>query len=630
MTQPQKQKFSSAPVNPEWFAPIEPYGFQWEVYKTSVDYMKNVPDPGFIYCSVSAGKSLMMAMIAKHCQQMAIQKNKQQLRILCMARTGELVDQNAEQMKDIGVVCSIYSQSVGLKSVKYPVVVGSEGSVCRALNTKFKNLSFDFILWDECHTIPFDDPESQAMKIIDHFHAKNPALRVIGYTGSPFRGVEAIKGAYWKNEIYRMDMWGLVELGFVCPPIFGFGHDDIRYNLDDITPSGIDGTEDFDRAQLNEMQKRILADGTTTQKIMLEVMDLTKNRNCVLITCAGSKHIAECVKVLPEGSYATITEKTRYKERKLIKDGCNNGTIKYVLQIGCWTTGVNIPPIDTIVILRKIGSLTLLTQLIGRGIRKLKQFHIDLGMRKQDCAVLDYSETMESLGEMFNDPILESAQLEKSKKEQSTIECRRCNAINSSFARRCMGKDLSPVKLPRLAPDYRGRVIHGSRLKIKEPDGRCGFFWSSKKCEACGTENDKVARSCRRCDAVLIDPNDKLIGKHYSDKDFQAVVKSQIVLSKDKQKIIAYYHLESGVTAKEIYEPSSREKWKHGKWAEFFSEHMPRAYAAARGLNNYTPAIKLASHFAMFNMPVQITHRVNEKGFDIIHRKVFNSGRTVG
>lgn len=632
MTPPPKKTYSSKPINPDWYLPVTPYPFQWEVYRESVNYIKNISDPGFIYCSVSAGKSLMMAMISKHVQQKAEESGKKQLRILCMARTGELVEQNSEQMWDIGCRNSIFSQSVGIKSTKYPVVVGSEGSVCRALDKQFKDVVFDIILWDECHTVPTDDPESQAMKIINNFHAKNPKLRVIGYTGSPFRGVEAIKGKYWKNEIYRMDMWGLVELGFVCTPIFGFGHDDVRYNLDDIKPSGIDGTDDFDKAQLNEMQKRILADGTTTQKIMLEVMDLTKNRNCVLITCAGSKHIAECVKVLPEGTYATITEKTKYKERKLIKEGCNNGTIKYVLQIGCWTTGVNIPPIDTIVILRKIGSLTLLTQLIGRGIRKLKQFHIDLGMTKDNCAVMDYSETMESLGELFNDPILESAQLEKAKKDHDTIECgrERCRAVNSAHARRCLGKDLSPKPIGKLAPDPRGKVLRDKLLYIVEPDGRCGMFWGSPKiCPKCTTPNDKVARSCRRCDHMLIDPNANLTNKHYTDDDWQTVVSGRIILSKDKQKIIAQYQLESGVVAKEIHNPSAKESWMRAKWVAFFNEHMPRAYAVARGINNYTSAAALGGHLPMFNIPCKITHRVNEKGFDIIHRKQFLSGREV-
>jgi len=622
------KKHSSKPINQEWFAPVEPYPFQWEAYHETADYIRKESDPAFLYCSVSAGKSLMMAMVAKRAQQMAENTGRQQLRILCMARTGELVEQNSDQMWDINCRNSVFSQSVGLKSTKYPVVVGSEGSICRALDKQFKDISFDVILWDECHTVPTEEPESQAMKIIAHFKAKNPKLRVIGYTGSPFRGIQAIKGKFWKTEIYRMDMWDLVKLGFVVPPIFGFGHDDIKYNLDDIKPSGVDGTDDFTKDQMNEMQKRILADGTTTQKIMLEVIELTRDRNCVLITCAGSKHIAECVNALPEGfKYATINEKTKFKDRKAIKEGCNNGTIKFVFQIGCWTTGVNIPPIDTIVILRKIGSLTLLTQLIGRGIRKLKQIHKDLGMAKQDCLVLDYSETMDSLGQMFNDPILESAQLEKAKKEADTIICprERCGEINSSFARRCVGRDIGPTPVGKLAPDYRGKVIDGTMLRIKEPDGRCGYFWSSKTCEQCGTQNDKTARSCRRCDAILIDPNDKLNGKHYTDADWKPVLSHSIQLTKNREGLVIHYQLPNDEIAKEVFWPASSKPFvRQTFYDKFISKHLHMSWHnKTRGKN----AIALFAMKAIFDWPKSITHRINEKGESIIHRKQFSSGR---
>jgi len=619
----------SPPRNAEWFLPMQPYPFQWDAYFKTADYIRTSSEPGYLYCSVSAGKSLMMAMIAKRAQQMAEDQNKKQLMILCIARTGELVEQNAEQMWEIGVRNSIFSASVGIKSTKYPVIVGSEGTICRALHTELKNIVFDIILWDENHTVPADDEESQAMKIIAVFKERNPKLKVIGYTGSPFRGVQPIKGSYWKNEIYRMDMWDLVNLGFVVPPIFGFGHDDIKYQLDDIKPSGIDGTDDFSKEQLNEMQKRILADGTTTQKIMLEVIGLAKTRNCVLITCAGSKHIKECIQALPEGSYATITEKTTFKDRRAIKEGCNSGRIKYVLQIGCWTTGVNIPPIDTIVILRKIGSLTLLTQLIGRGIRNLKPAHIALGMVKTDCLVLDYSETMESLGEMFNDPMLESAQLQKAKKEHDLIECSRCNTMNSKFARRCMGKDLSPRPIGKLAPDPRGKVyIHQhTQLRIKEPDGRCGFFWSEKKCEACGTPNDKVARSCRRCDAVLIDPNDKLTGKHYTDDDYKPVLGFNMTLTKDRKGLLIFYQLPENETAKEVFFPTSDSPVARKIFYDkFISKHLHASWHnRMRGKN----AIQILAMKASFDVPSKITHRINEKGNSVIHRKVFLSGREV-
>jgi hypothetical protein len=336
---------------------------------------------------------------------------------------------------------------------------------------------------------------------------------------------------------------------------------------------------------------------------MLEVMALSKNRNCVLITCAGSKHIAECCEVLPENTYATITEKTTYKDRKKIKEGCESGAIKYVLQIGCWTVGVNIPPIDTIVILRKIGSLTLLTQLIGRGIRQLKPHHIERGLIKTDCLVLDYAGTMESIGHLFNDPLIEAAELTRAKGREEVITCPRCETVNSKFARRCIGKD----------------------RQGKEKDGRCGFFWSSKSCEKCGCENDQVARSCRECDAQLIDPNANLTGKHYVDADLKTVKSFSMVLSKNAASIVVRYQLDNDEIATEIFSPNSENQIaKRIFYAEFVNKHLHKSWHSK--LKGKT-ASQIVGMKAMFDAPIKITHRLNEKGRSVINRKVFASGR---
>lgn len=631
MTTKQKIEKTSA----EWFAPIDPYDFQWEIYRETINYIRNYDGPAYIYASVSAGKTLMMAMIAKHAQQMAELANKLQMPILCIARTGELVEQNADEMWGINARCSIFSASVGRKSTKYPTVVGSEGTVCRALDKELKynyetkkGFAPGILLWDECHQVGYDDENSQAMQIITELKRRNPALRIIGYTGSPWRGTEPIKGKFWKHQLYKIDMWELVKLGFVDPPIFGFGHDDVKYDYSSIEQRDKDGTEDFGKEQMAAMQKIATADHTRTQKIMQEVIELTRDRNCVLITCAGSKHIKECASMLPEGSYATITERTTYKDRKVIKEGCDTGKIKYVLQIGCWTVGVNIPPIDTIVILRRIGSLTLLTQLIGRGIRKLKQRHLDLGMLKKDCCVLDYSDTMEKLGELFNDPILEAAQKEKSVREGDELNCPRCEkygliTVNSSFARRCIGPDLKPNVAPRLAPDPRGMVT--GKLILKQPDGRCGFFWSSKPCPKCGIENDKVARSCRQCDHQLIDPNENLNGKHYTDDDYKPVLGHKFELTKNQEGLVITYQLPDNEVAVEVFHPKSdNQVAKRIYWNEFVKKHVTPAWQ-----NKFygRPARAVIGMKALIDWPKEITHRINDKGKSVIHRKRFNSGR---
>jgi len=669
------KKHSSKPINPEWYAPIKPRDKQWEAHaaacahiRDQIQLKKNKPDhvmePAFIYASVGFGKTILLAMIAKQAQMVAESRGKSQLKIIVMARTGDLIDQNAEKMWEIGARNSIYSASLKIKSLKYPVICGTEGTLFRSLHTQLGAVleedghvikpafKCDILLIDEAYQVNYDEPDCQYMQFIGEMQARNPNLIIIGYGGSLYRGTQPIIGQFWKHLIYSCSMWEAIEIGYCTPLLFGFGQGETEYKgLEDINPTGLDGTDDLSKEVMDRQNKIITEQKEVTHNILREVSEISKPRNCVLITCAGKKHIKQIADVLreiegdcceytelvQEGApdpvrYAIVTEATKALERKEIKRLCNIGNIKYVLQVGAWVVGVNIPMFDTIVILRKIGSRTLLEQLVGRGERWLEHWQTDMGFVKINNLVLDYAGTFEAMGEFFDDQFIQTAQAAKAKKEEAdTIVCgrERCGAINSAHARRCLGKDMAPAAIGRLAPDPRGRVI-GGILFVKEPDGRCGSFWGSPKiCPKCTTPNDKVARSCRRCDFMLIDPNANLTNKHYTDDDWQTVVSGRVILSKDKKKIIAQWQLESGVVAKEIYDPSAKEPWKRATWVKFFGDHMPRAYAIARGINNFTPAVSLGGHLAMFNVPQKITHRVNEKGFDIIHRKQFFSGREV-
>ena len=66
----------------------------------------------------------------------------------------------------------------------------------------------------------------------------------------------------------------------------------------------------------------------------------------------------------------------------------------------------------------------------------------------------------------------------KPKECTDVITCgrERCGAQNSPHARRCLGKDMRPDPVGRLAPDPRGRVIPGLPLFVVEPDGRAVRF----------------------------------------------------------------------------------------------------------------------------------------------------------
>lgn len=614
------------------FGPIDPRDYQWEAHHLSIEHFRDKETgthPAYIDASVGSGKTINIGMLAKHIS------DKGGV-VLVLARQGELIEQNAADAWLMDCHNSTFSASLGVKSTHYPVVMGTEGTVQRALYKQLADFRPNAILIDECHQMPWEDcldesPTTQYGKIIKEMQRRNPKLRIIGYTGSAFRGVDPIKGEFWKKELISIGTDYLCDRGFLVPQTFGFDHDGIGYNLDEYAPLSEDGTNDFTAAQLKAMEEQILKNPTSTQKIMREIMERTKDRNGVLITCAGKRHCEEAAAALPPGSYGIVTDATKKSERRQILEDAKKGAIKYVLQIGCLTTGVNVPPWDTIVILRRIGSLTLLIQLIGRGLRLLKDEHEALGMKKTDCLILDYSETMHTMGELYHNPILEEACLEEAKqKKRPLMECGVCHTMNSSTARRCMGPKRDSFTTLRFAGNfYDPYHIHQERLAPTKkkiftwsPDNRCENFYQSKVCQHCDTLNDTTARTCRCCKEFLIDPNDKLNNNAYRDSDFIKVIKMNIVATRDKKKIVVNYLLENGEKASEFFTLINAKKFQYTLWAQFVNDHVSSPAMKQKIMKMRLP-VELVNFAAAFETPTSLTHRKNDGGYDIIRHKRF-------
>lgn len=612
---------------------IEPRPYQWLVYEKTAEVIRKFgkqPKPSYVTASVGAGKTIMIAMIARRFQDMGWEG-------LVIARQGEIIEQDAEELWNLSVKNSLFSASLGRKAYAYPLIAGTEGTIINGLfdktaddGTVTKSLLSDFspryILVDECHQVNWQDiisehPETQYGVIMNELNRRCKAkygheVIVIGYTGSPFRGVESIKGAYWKHEIVNISTKYLVDLGFLVPTIFG-GQDieDLQYDLHEFASSDVDGVQDFTDSQLKEMQEEILKQGTLTQKIMLKVMELTRDRLGVLITCAGKKHCKEAAKYLPEGSYSIVTEDMGQKaRRKALKDAAT-GRKKYTLQIGCLTTGVNIPYWDTSVILRKIMSLTLLTQLLGRPMRLLKPDQIAAGLVKENHLCLDFTGTMFELGGLYEDPILEEAEAQRAKRSGEQIPCPKCQTMNSPYARRCIGKDST------------------------SPDGRCEEFFSFIRCgfdkhgirifdDGCGTKNDPTARYCRQCDHVLRDPNAALNERAYTDKEWTDVQDFKVELTKDAEGVLYRYLVvkADGKTgwANEVFYPFGG-KPKHLRDMFKMKALLPHLEdkSMLKKMMDCHDAKTFMHYAGLIRAPKRITHRFNDKGRDIIHRKDF-------
>ena len=178
---------------------ITPYPFQWELVQNIINHIRKQlkreikPTPAYINAFVSSGKTIVAGAVANHCSKVGA-------KLLVLARTGELVEQDQEEIWNMDSPCSIYSASLGRKSTHFNTVVGTEGTVANALNGDFSQWIPHIILIDEAHQVPWQDViekgDSCYSKIINHFQLLNPNVVIIGMTGSPYRGIESIRGLW--------------------------------------------------------------------------------------------------------------------------------------------------------------------------------------------------------------------------------------------------------------------------------------------------------------------------------------------------------------------------------------------------------------------------------------------------
>jgi len=604
--------------------------YQLPIHEKTLEYMRTSNKPSFINASVGSGKTVNIAAITKHLVAAGA-------RVLVLARQGELIEQNVAMSRKCGVKCSIYSASLNSASTFHPAVFGTEGTICRALETDFKDLKFNAVLIDECHHLNWCDlvPASarsmtmqdignytqteqfktseptQYARILAHLIDLNPKIKIIGYTGSPYRGKEDIKGAFWHQSIYDVSTMYLVGLGYLVPPVFGFGDDAHKYDLSEWTPSDPTSTADYSSKDLQAMQRKITKDKQLTQIIIEEVISICDARKGgVMITCAGQKHCQQVAEFLPRDSWAIITDKTATKSRREILKKCRTGEVKYILQVGCLTTGVNCPPWSTSVILRRIGSLTLLTQLIGRILRINEDEDIERGFDKKDGLVLDYTDTFSSFGDIYDDPMLEKARAFKAIDQGATEECPLCSQLNSKHAVRCIGQ-------------------------ANNEDGRCEHYFNFSMCFSCNTQNAPTARNCRKCEAILIDPAKALKNKAYSDADYKEVLTMDIKkMAKGDGFSVTYVlnsiYTQSGIEmqeiAKEYIKPFSKERHEQAKYYAFLKAHV-NCFKMTSRVKSWRTIAEFIQNKAFFDRPKLITHRINDKSFSIISRKQFLSGR---
>lgn len=150
---------------------LRPY--QQEAVQNTISHFKKTNDPAVIVLPTGAGKSLVIAELARLARK----------KILVLAHVKELVEQNSEKYKSFGLQASIFSAGLKQKSLEHQVTFASVQSLSR--NIAQLNEEYSLVIIDECHRVNGDD-KSQYGKVISALKEHNLNLKVLGLTATPY------------------------------------------------------------------------------------------------------------------------------------------------------------------------------------------------------------------------------------------------------------------------------------------------------------------------------------------------------------------------------------------------------------------------------------------------------------
>lgn len=515
--------------------------YQTQAVDAALAHFRQSDDPAVIVLPTGAGKSLVIAELSR------LAKG----RVICLAHVKELVEQNHAKFLATGSSAGLFSAGLGQKDSKLKTTFASIQSL--SANLDAFNAPASLIIIDECHRVGLED-NAQYNKTLAHFRRLNPKVKMLGLTATPYRlgsgwiyqqhyhgYARPSAQTFFKKCIFELPLQYMVKNRYLTPPI----HYDAavaHYDFSLLTES-LDGEQNTDDIALNEL---IHKHPRVTKAVTEQILQLSQDRQGVMIFAATIDHAKEICDYLPEQQTALITGSTKIKQRDTLIAAFKAKKIKYLVNVSVLTTGFDAPHVDVIAILRPTQSISLFQQIVGRGLR--------LSPGKKDCLVLDYTNNGYDI---FQPEIGEKKPTSDSVAVQ--VHCPQCGFANAFWGR----KDAQGHILEHFGRRCQGLVDSSDTFDMSDSPSisdnpelttQCTYRFRFKHCPYCNQENDIAARQCQHCNEKLIDPDD-ILRKALNLNNNKVLRCATITpeINKADKSIKITYHDEDGLTLSETF-----------------------------------------------------------------------------
>jgi superfamily II DNA or RNA helicase/HKD family nuclease len=230
---------------------------------------------------------------------------------------------------------------------------------------------FDVVIVDEFHHAAAKSYTS----LLSHIQP----LELLGLTATPERA-DGLPLLHWfDNRIAaELRLWDAIEQHRLCPLLYYGIHDGV--DLSNVTwrrGSGYDTDELSNVLTANDARAHLVA-----KQLHEHVTDVSRMR--ALGFCVSVKHaqfMARAFNKIGIPSVA-VSGETDSSDRVHALQDLEAGRINLVFSVDLFNEGIDVPAVDTLLLLRPTESATLFLQQLGRGLRKHRA--------KSACTVLDF------------------------------------------------------------------------------------------------------------------------------------------------------------------------------------------------------------------------------------------------
>ncbi|MEV6690346.1 DUF3427 domain-containing protein [Micromonospora sp. NPDC051196] len=220
------------------------------------------------------------------------------------------------------------------------------------------------------------DPEAYDMVIVDEFHhAEAPTYArlltrlkprvLLGLTATPDRSDGGdVRGWFDGRAAVELHLWDALERQLLAPfQYFGL-HDDV-----DLSQLRWKRGQGYDPAELDGVYTGNHARGRMVLRAVRDTVDINRMRALGFCVSIGhAEFMADWFSTHGVPS-AAVTSRTGHTDRQALIKKLKDGTLKVLFTVDLFNEGVDLPMVDTILMLRPTESATIFLQQLGRGLR---------------------------------------------------------------------------------------------------------------------------------------------------------------------------------------------------------------------------------------------------------------------